>query len=137
MEVNMISFSVINWIAVLLGTVLSMALGALWYGPLFGKLWLRLIDKTEDELDSSPLMYVKTALAAFITMLVLNMAVVAFGATDFLAGLLVGGFLFLGFGATATFVYTSFEGPSEKVWLLYAEYQLLVYLIMGVVFAIW
>jgi len=133
----MISFSAVNWLAVLLGTVLSMAMGALWYGPLFGQLWLKLIGKTEDELDSDPTMYIKTALAAFIAMLVLNMAVIAFGATDILSGLLAGGFLFLGFGATATFVYTTFEGPTEKVWLLYGAYQLIVYLIMGAVFAIW
>ncbi len=37
----MVSFSAVNWLAVLLGTVLSMALGALWYGPLFGQLWLK------------------------------------------------------------------------------------------------
>ena len=53
------------------------------------------------------------------------------------SGLLVGGLVFIGIGATTTFVYTTFEGPSEKVWLLYAAYQLLIYLVMGAVFAIW
>lgn len=133
----MISFSAVNWLAVIVGTVLSMVLGFLWYGPLFGKLWLKLIGKTEEEIEADPTVYIKTAVAAFITMLVLNMVVVAFGATTFVAGLLAGGFIFFGLGATTTFVYTSFEGPSEKVWLLYAEYQLLVFLIMGGIFAIW
>ena len=61
----MVSFTSVNWLAVLVGTVLSMALGALWYGPLFGQYWLKLIGKTEEELESNPIMYVKTALAAF------------------------------------------------------------------------
>ncbi len=133
----MVSFASVNWLAVLLGTVLSMALGALWYGPLFGQLWLKLIGKTEDELESSPTMYIKTAVAALIGMLTLNLVVVSFGATDILSGLIAGGFIFLGIGATTTFVYTNFEGPSEKVWLLYVAYHLVVYLIMGAVFAIW
>lgn len=133
----MVSFSSINWLAVLVGTVLSMALGALWYGPLFGQLWLKLIGKTEDELESSPTMYIKTAIAAFIGMMTLNLVVVSFGATDILSGLIAGGFIFLGIGATTTFVYTNFEGPSEKVWMLYVAYHLVVYLIMGAVFAIW
>jgi hypothetical protein len=133
----MVSFSSLNWIAILLGTILSMGLGALWYGPLFGQLWLRLIGKSEDELESDPGMYIKTFLAALIGMIALNLGVVAFGATDLLSGLVAGGFLFLGLGATTTFVYTTFEGPSEKVWLLYAAYQLVLYLIMGAVFAIW
>ena len=75
-------------------------------------------------------MYLKTAVAAFIGMLALNLVVVAFGATDILSGLVAGGFIFLGIGATTTFVYTNFEGPSEKVWLLYVAYHLVVYLIM-------
>ena len=133
----MVSFTSVNWLAVLVGTVLSMALGALWYGPLFGQYWLKLIGKTEEELESNPMMYVKTAVAAFVGMLVLNLVVVAFGATDILSGLIAGGFIFLGIGATTTFVYTNFEGPSEKVWFLYVAYHLVVYLIMGAVFAIW
>ena len=133
----MITFASVNWIAVLLGTILSMALGALWYGPLFGQLWLKLIGKTEDELDSNPTMYIKTFIAALLGMLVLNLGVVAFGATSILSGLVAGGFIFLGIGATTTFVYTTFEGPSEKVWLLYVAYQFVLYLIMGAIFAIW
>lgn len=133
----MVSFTSVNWLAVLAGTVLSMALGALWYGPLFGRLWLKLIGKTEDELESNPVMYLKTAIAAFIGMLALNLVVVSFGATDILSGLFAGGFIFLGIGATTTFVYTNFEGPTEKVWFLYVAFQLVVYLIMGALFAIW
>jgi hypothetical protein len=30
----------ISWIAVAVATVLSFGLGALWYGPLFGKAWM-------------------------------------------------------------------------------------------------
>ena len=133
----MIAVVGVNWLAVVVGTVLSMAMGALWYGPLFGQLWLRLIGKTEDELEADPMDYIKTAVTSFIAMLILNVAVVVFGASSLVDGLLIGGFLFIGFGATATYVYTTFEGPPEKVWLLYAAYQLVVYLIMGGVFAIW
>ena len=133
----MVSFAGVNWLAVLLGTVVSMALGALWYGPLFGQLWLRLIGKTEDELEQNPTMYIKTAVAAFLGMLALNVIVVTFGASTFLAGVVLAAFIFVGIGATTTFVYTTFEGPIEQVWALYVAYHLVVYLIMGGIFAIW
>ncbi|MFH2073146.1 MAG: DUF1761 domain-containing protein [Actinomycetota bacterium] len=29
----------LDWLAIVLGAVAAMALGALWYGPVFGKLW--------------------------------------------------------------------------------------------------
>ena len=53
----MFSFTSVNWLAVIVGTVVSMALGTLWYGPLFGKTWLRLIGKSPEEIESEPTMY--------------------------------------------------------------------------------
>ena len=31
----------LNWLAIVACVVVSLAIGALWYGPLFGKRWLR------------------------------------------------------------------------------------------------
>lgn len=133
----MITFTGVNWLAVLVGTVFSMILGALWYGPLFGNTWLRLIGKAADELEANALDYIKTAIAALVAMLLLNMVVVSFGAQSFVDGLIAGVLVFIGFGATMTFVYTNFEGPEERIWLLYVAYQVVVFAIMGGVFAIW
>lgn len=33
----------INYFAILVGAVLSMVIGAIWYGPLFGKKWMEII----------------------------------------------------------------------------------------------
>lgn len=34
------NLSEINWLGLLLGSVAGFALGAVWYGPLFGKAWM-------------------------------------------------------------------------------------------------
>jgi hypothetical protein len=136
-EAEMIIFSGVNWLAVVVGMIVSMAMGALWYGPLFGNLWLSMIGKTVDEIEGDPMDYIKTAVAAFIAMLFLNLVVVSFGVQSLIGGVVTGVLTFIGFGATMTFVYTTFEGPEEKVWLLYAAYQLVVFAIMGAVFAVW
>ena len=36
-------FAQVNWIAIVIVAVFNMILGTLWYGPLFGKLWMRII----------------------------------------------------------------------------------------------
>ena len=133
----MIPFSFVNWLAVVVGMVLSMVMGALWYGPLFGNMWLRMIGKTAEELEASPFDYIKTAVASFVAMLFLNLFVIAFGGVGFVEGAVLGALAFIGFGTTMIFVYTTFEGPPEKVWLLYSAYQSLVFIIMGGVFAVW
>ena len=133
----MVSFAGVNWLAVVVGTVVSMALGALWYGPLFGSMWMRMIGKRAEEIESDPMAYLKTAIAAFVAMLFLNVVVSSFGAATFTNGLIAGALIFVGFGATQTFVYTTFEGPKEGVWLLFCAYQIIVFSVMGGVFAIW
>lgn len=32
----------LNWIAIIISTVISFAIGAVWHGPIFGKLWMRI-----------------------------------------------------------------------------------------------
>jgi len=133
----MVSFAGVNWLAVLVGVVASNALGFLWYGPLFGKAWLRMIGKKQEELQANPSMYVITAVASAITMVALSLIVHAFGAGSFVQGLIAGVVTWVGIGATATFVYTTFEGPPTNVWMLNAAYQLVIYAVMGGVFAVW
>jgi hypothetical protein len=133
----MFQFSDLNWLAILVGVVVSMVLGALWYGPLFGQAWLRMIGKRQEELEASPTMYITTAFASLLTMIALNAIVVAFGATTLVNGLLVGAVVGIGFSAAVTFVYTNFEGPPLNVWALFVAYQLVLTLIMGAVFAVW
>jgi len=133
----MILFSEINWWAVLVGVVATNAFGFLWYGPLFGKQWMNMIGKKPEDIEADPGMYLKTAFASLVTMIVLNLVVIHFAPSGFLGGLILGGMVWLGIGATATFVYTTFEGPPTSVWLLFSIYQFILYLLMGGVFAIW
>ena len=42
----------VNYAAIFVGAVLSMAIGAIWYGPLFGKKWLEIVGATEATLEA-------------------------------------------------------------------------------------
>ncbi len=133
----MLDFSSINWLAVLVGIVASNVLGIFWYIPLFGKRWLRMIGKTQDEVEFSTTMIVAANVSFLVTMIVLALVVDAFGAESFVDGLIVGAVVNIGLTAASTYVYTSFEGPPVGVWGLFAIYQLLVFAAMGGVFAVW
>lgn len=130
-------FGSVNYIAVVLGAVLNMILGMLWYGPLFGKLWLRLIDKKAEDIQGSPRLYVFSFVAAILAALTLALVVGAFGATGFFRGVLSGGVVWLGFVATVTLTFSIFEGPKLSVWLLFILYQLVIFMIEGGLFAVW
>jgi polyferredoxin len=69
----------VNYLAVLVATVVTMVLGFLWYSPvLFGHAWAKLRNvKMEEMSGGGPLTYILTALTAlggsFILALVLTM----------------------------------------------------------------
>lgn len=130
-------FGEVNYIAVVLGGVFNMVLGPLWYGPFFGKLWLRLIGKKSEEIESKPWLFILSFIAAFIAALILALVVQAFGSTGFLSGLLAGLLVWVGFVVTVTLTYSIFEGPPLSVWLLFVGYQLVIFLVEGGVFAVW
>jgi len=59
----------VNLFAVLVAGIVPMAIGALWYGPIFGRRWMALMDMTEEEL-SEGFNPVKTYAVSFVLALV-------------------------------------------------------------------
>lgn len=133
----MFEFPAVNWLAVLAGTVVNMVIGFLWYGPLFGQTWMNWIGKSADEIESDSSMYIFSTASALISAFVLALIVAAFGASTITGGAVLGALVWLGIGATATLVYSVFEGPPLNVWALHVGYQLVVFVIMGALFAVW
>jgi hypothetical protein len=132
------SLESLNWLAVLAGALLNMLVGFLWYSPmLFGNLWLRLIGKRAEDIQAKTTDFVFSFLAALITAIVLAILVRGMGASTALEGLLLGAVIWIGIGATGTLVYSIFEGPPKSVWLLHGAYQLLVFALQGLLFAVW
>lgn len=134
-------FSQVNLLAVVVGAVITVALGALWYSPMvFGTRWLRLMGKTAEEVQSGndTGMYLFTFAGYFIVAFALALVVKGFfDAPTLTDGILTGVVVWLGFVATSTFVYTSFSGPSTGVWAIFMGYQLVALVIMGGLFAVW
>jgi hypothetical protein len=131
------SFTQVNWLAVIVGAVINMVLGFLWYGPLFGRLWLRLIGKNPQELQSSSGLYAANALGALVSALVLALVIRGLGIETWWSGALAGAVLWVGLGATGTLTTNLFEGRNTGVWQLHALYQLVVFAIEGAMFAAW
>lgn len=42
-----------NWLAILGSGLVPMAVGALWYGPLFGKLWMKEADMSLEKIQGA------------------------------------------------------------------------------------
>ncbi|MBE0636057.1 DUF1761 domain-containing protein [Candidatus Bipolaricaulota bacterium] len=126
-----------NWIAVLVGGIFNMALGSLWYGPLFGKVWLKAIGKTKDEIQSSIGMYILPLVAGLTSVYALAALISGLHITIWWQGALFGAIAYVGIGATATLIVGTFEASSRDAWLLYTIYQVIVFSAQGVMFVLW
>lgn len=131
----------INYWAVLVGGLIQMVLGFLWYGPLFGKIWMKLSGRTKESIEAEKkgmgLSYFLMLVASLLTAYTLAHIVGYAHADTMMAGLQAGFWTWLGFIATTTLSSVFFD---KKPWALYCldnAYRLLSLLLMGWVLAVW
>lgn len=131
------AFANINWLSVIVAAISSFLVGGIWYGPLFGKVWMKAFHFTEEDLKkrSIPKTFGLALLLAFVAALTLEMfigvkATLMFG---LIAGLLAG----LGWVATLLGILYLFEMQSLKAYLVNAGYCIVALTIMGAVLGAW
>ncbi len=132
-------FGSINYLAVFVAALSSFVIGWLWYGPLFGKLWMKLNGFTPEILREGgmpmgvimPVNYVATLLAAFaIAMFLGSEANAAFGV---FAGLMIAIFWI----ATSRLNDVLYERKPFGLFLINVGYNLIIYVIMGAILGAW
>lgn len=123
------------WLPFILSLLVAMALGMLWYGPLFGKRWMRWMrirpsDVKKSEATSA--MIASTATSAVFTA-TLGVVIALLGAESWLEGVLYGALLWLVVASTSL-NQIWFEKQHKGIWALYAGYILTVFLISGALY---
>jgi hypothetical protein len=131
------NFSNVNWFAVFLAPLLGFVIGGLWYGPLFGKVWMRAAGVTAEQTRAgNPAkkfggVYLLNLVASFsLDMFIGPHATWQFGLT---AGVLAG----LTFVSMALGVIYLFESRPLRLFLINASYQTLMFAGMGLILGAW
>ena len=138
----------VNYLAVFASVILSVILGTVWYGPLFGKIWTKEMGWTKEQMkkgaaDKSAMMrsYMVQAVGSFIMAFVLAHSLIFAGTylnvSGVAAGLQVGFWNWIGFIAPVTVTSVLWEGKSWKLWFLTNGYYLVTLCVMGVLLALW
>ncbi len=67
----------VNWLAIIVAGLIPTILGALWYGPIFGKQWYHSMGKTEEEMvpNNMPLTYGLALVAAMLLSFSMKMVI--------------------------------------------------------------
>ena len=133
---------VINITAVLAATIVQIVLGVLWYGPFFGKPWMKLAGLTPEKMKETKKRgmgktYLMQFIASFLTAFVMAYFVSLLEPYGILEGVQ------LGFGVWLGFVVTTMLGPVlwlDKPVMLYAidaGHYLVGLVTTGIILTLW
>jgi hypothetical protein len=150
-------FMDVNLLAVLICAVAAMAVGFLWYSPvLFARPWVQemgydMNDKARmDEMrKTAGPAYGASFVGSLLTAAVLGKILNALSrhsevvwhpvanAQPLVYGITLGFAVWLGFVATVQLTGVLFAGQSKKLFAINTGYQLVCYLVMGAILAVW
>lgn len=127
----------VNWIAVVVAAVASMALGAAWYMVL-AKQWMAALGKTREQVMAGSGGNATPFIIAFLMQLVMAYSLALFvpklmGATTVTNGLIVGFHVWIGFVITSMIINHRYQGNKWSLTVIDGGYLLGVLLVQGVV----
>lgn len=124
---------IIDWAGVTVAVAVTLVIGALWYGPLFGKSWLAHIGKTREDLRAQgpALGYLVAILGSFLTAIVLTYVTQWAEAGDFAEGMAAGAVIWLGSTVATALTGGVFEGRPWGLIMINAGNALLTFMMTG------
>lgn len=133
----------VNLMSVIIAAIAAFAIGWIWYGPLFGKMWRHLVGLSLEDMKNMKMTPLMASIGGLVTSFLMAYVLahgIYFGnavlGTSGLEGSLQGAFWYwLGFAVPMTSMGYLWEGKRAKLWVLNAAYYLVVFIVMGAIFA--
>jgi hypothetical protein len=127
----------LNWLAIVAAALSSFAIGGLWYGPLFGKAWMRASGMTEERAAQGRMGMIFGL--SFVLQLVAAVVLAMFIGAEASIGFAVAASSSVGlfWVAPAFGVVYLFEQRSFVHWALNAGYHVVAFTVMGLILGAW
>ncbi|MEK7623590.1 MAG: DUF1761 domain-containing protein [Patescibacteria group bacterium] len=136
----------VNYLAVLVAAIANMVLGSLWFGPVFGKLWMKYSginpgsitpEQKKGMWKSYAIMFVGSLVMAYVLAHSLVFANTYLNVSGWMTGLQAGFWNWLGFVAPVTIGVVLWDRKSWGHWAVTYLYYLVGLMMMGVILAMW
>ena len=134
----------INWIAVIVATVIYFLLGAVWFAPQtpIGRAWMSAsgYHSPTSGTSSTSLFYIIPAAMSFVAVLATALIARATGTDTVNEGIILGLVVGVGYAAMVTMTTAAFEFSKPRQWtwgIIDASYHVIGLLIAAIILAIW
>lgn len=137
-----LNLDTINWLTVLVGAVIYMFIGGLWYGPIAGKAWMKEMGLTEEDLKEGP-SPAAAMMKSFIAAIVMSfglawvMSQSSFAELSVTGGAVLGAVISVILVGGATFPNYAFENKSLKHFLIHMGNVTVAMALIGAMMAVW
>jgi hypothetical protein len=129
----------INYLAVLVAALCAFFIGWLWYGLLFGKVWMKLLGFSAENIReggmSMPIMMATNFIATFLSAFALAMFLGK--DSDLMFGIFAGFMIAIFWIATSRLNDVLYERKPFGLFLINVGYNLVIYIIMGAIIGVW
>jgi len=137
-----IGFEHINWLTVLIGAVIYMVVGGIWYGPIAGKAWMKEMGLTEEEIKESgnP---TEAMVKSFVSALFMSaglafvLSMPAFRDSGWQGGMMTGFILSVLLVGGSTFPNYAFENKSLRHFLIHMGNVTIAMMLIGAMMGYW
>ena len=130
-----------NYLAILVAATASFIIGALWYGPLFGKPWKAMMDLTPEKIKTMKLTALQAMVMGFVSALVVAYVLADFvslsNTGDAVAAFKLAFWIWLGFVATTLAGSFLWEGKPIKLFILNASYHFVSIYTATLILTLW
>lgn len=128
----------VNLIGVVVAGVVGMVVGALWYGPLFGKIWMRLVGMTQTDIEEAKQKgmmksYAFGLVGQLVTAYVLAQLIALTSSYSLVTLVPLIGLVWVGLTLPILMGSVLWEGKPWALFLLNGAYNLVVLMVMGFV----
>jgi len=135
----------INYFAVFVGAILSMVIGAIWYGPLFGKKWIEIIgvdinneeERKKMQKSAGPLYFIQFVLTLFQVYILARFV----SANDMASALEQAVWIWAAFIIPTLAGAVMWTNQTSKLkwerFLIQGGYQLIIFIVFGLLLYFW
>jgi len=132
----------INWFSVLLGAVIYMVVGGIWYGPIAGKAWMAEMGLTEEEIKAAgnpTSAMTKSFIAALFLSagLAFVLSMPAFRDSGWQGGMMTGFILSVLLVGGGTFPNYAFENKTLRHFLIHMGCVTIAMMLIGAMMGAW
>ncbi len=131
----------VNYLAVLVAAIASMVVGFLWYGPVFGSQWKKLMSFTDKDIKKMKMTPKTAMILGFIAALVISCTLAHFliymNISSVADAVMAAFLIWIGFVATVQVGAVLWEGKPWKLFFLNAGHTLVSLAVMAVILAVW